>query len=105
MAQLRDLLAKSTDIAPERVAQEVALLAIRADVTEELDRLGAHFESMAGLLAGGEAVGRRMDFLIQEMSREANTFCAKSSDLVLTQLGLDLKATIDQMREQVQNLE
>jgi uncharacterized protein (TIGR00255 family) len=92
-------------IDPQRLAQEAALLAARADVREELDRLNAHAEEAAALLAGGEAAGRRLDFLSQEFNREANTLCSKSSDLALTRLGLDLKTTIDQLREQAANVE
>lgn len=90
---------------PQRLAQEAALAAARADVREELDRLNAHAEEAAALLAGGEAAGRRLDFLSQEFNREANTLCSKSSDLALTRLGLDLKTTIDQLREQAANVE
>ena len=82
-----------------------ALLAAKADVREELDRLAAHVEAARELLASGEAVGRRLDFLCQEFNREANTLCSKSTDLELTRVGLALKALIDQLREQVQNIE
>ncbi|MEM7470130.1 MAG: YicC/YloC family endoribonuclease [Pseudomonadota bacterium] len=88
-----------------RVAQELAMLAVKADVTEEIDRLGAHVAAARGLLEQGGAVGRKLDFLMQEFNREANTLCAKSGSTELTQVGLDLKALIDQMREQVQNVE
>ena len=89
----------------ERIAQEVALLAARADVREELGRLRAHFEQAQDLLRKGEAVGRRLDFLCQELNREANTLCSKSADIELTRIGLSLKAVIEQFREQVQNIE
>ena len=88
-----------------RVAQELALLAVKADVTEELDRLDAHVAAARGLLADKAQVGRRLDFLMQEVMREANTLCAKSGSTDLTRVGLDLKVVIDQMREQVQNVE
>ena len=88
-----------------RVAQELAMLAVKADVAEELDRLGAHIDAASGLLAAGGPVGRKFDFLMQEFNREANTLCSKSGSTELTQIGLDLKAVIDQMREQVQNVE
>ena len=88
-----------------RVAQELALLAVKADVTEELDRLGAHIAAARALLAEGGQVGRKFDFLMQEFMREANTLCSKSGSKGLTRVGLDLKTTIDQMREQVQNVE
>ena len=90
---------------PDRVAQELALLAVKADVTEEIDRLGAHVRAARGLLRDGGAVGRKLDFLMQEFNREANTLCSKSQSSELTAVGLELKAVIDQMREQVQNVE
>jgi uncharacterized protein (TIGR00255 family) len=83
----------------------VALLAAKADIREELDRLQAHTEAARELISGDQAVGRKLDFLCQEFNREANTLCAKSSDVELTRVGLDIKATIEQMREQVQNIE
>jgi uncharacterized protein (TIGR00255 family) len=89
----------------ERLAQEVALLAGRADVREELDRLDAHVGQARDLLAEGGAVGRRLDFLMQEFNREANTLCSKSADIALTRIGLALKAAIEQLREQIQNVE
>jgi uncharacterized protein (TIGR00255 family) len=103
--QLAELLGPATTLPPERLAQEVALLAQRADVREELDRLIAHIASAREMLAAGGAVGRRLDFLCQELNREANTTCSKSSDLELTRVGLALKTTIEQFREQVQNVE
>ena len=90
---------------PERLHQEAALLATRADTTEELDRLTAHIEQARDLLDAEEPAGRRLDFLCQEFTREANTLCSKSFDIKLTRLGLDLKAVIEQFREQVQNVE
>jgi uncharacterized protein (TIGR00255 family) len=87
------------------LAQEAAALAVKMDVREELDRLGAHIASARDLLAGGSPVGRKLDFLCQEFNREANTLCSKSSDSALTRIGLALKNTIDQFREQVQNVE
>ncbi|MGI3164651.1 YicC/YloC family endoribonuclease [Pseudooceanicola sp. 200-1SW] len=106
---LRAAMARVLENAPgqeaDRVAQELALLAIKADVTEELDRLGAHVTAARGLLAASGAVGRKLDFLAQEFNREANTLCAKAQDKDLTALGLELKTLIDQMREQVQNIE
>jgi len=88
-----------------RVAQELALLAVKSDVTEELDRLRAHVTAAQDLLASGAPVGRKLDFLMQEFLREANTLCSKSQSAALTRVGLDLKVVIDQMREQVQNVE
>jgi len=103
--QVADLAAGASGVTPERLAQEVALLALKADVREELDRLGAHVSQARELLEKGEPCGRRLDFLSQEFNREANTLCSKSADLSLTHLGLALKTAIDQFREQVQNLE
>ncbi|HEX2759078.1 MAG TPA: YicC/YloC family endoribonuclease [Rhizomicrobium sp.] len=103
-AQLQDLLANAP-VPPERLAQEVALLATRADVREELDRLTAHVQDARALIAAGKGVGRKLDFLAQEFNREANTLCSKSSDIALTRTGLALKAVIDQFREQAQNVE
>ena len=81
------------------------MLAAKADIREELDRLAAHATAARDLLANGGAVGRRLDFLAQELSREANTLCAKSNDASLTALGLELRVEIEQFREQVQNIE
>jgi len=102
--QLKDLIEGGT-VSEERLAQEVALLALRADVREELDRLRAHVQEARALLASGDAVGRKIDFLAQEFNREANTLCSKSADIALTRNGLALKAAIDQFREQAQNVE
>ncbi len=90
---------------PGRLHQEAAILATRADVGEEIDRLNAHVAAARELLGGGGAIGRRLDFLAQEFNRETNTLCSKSNDKSLTAIGLDLKAVVDQFREQVQNLE
>ena len=87
------------------MAQEAALLATRADVREELDRLRAHVQEARDLLQSGDAVGRKLDFLAQEFNREANTLCSKSADIALTRVGLALKHAIDQFREQAQNVE
>ncbi len=105
MERVAALIGEGTPLPGDRLAQEVALLAIKADVREELDRLSAHAEAGRDLLKAGGAVGRRLDFLAQEFAREANTLCAKSSDAELTRVGLSLKAVIDRFREQVQNLE
>ena len=109
-AALRDRLAAAlaaldADLPEERLAQEVALLAAKADVREELDRLDAHLEAAAGYLASGEAVGRKLDFLCQEINREANTLGSKSADLDLTRTVLDLKAALEAFREQARNVE
>jgi len=89
----------------DRIAQEIAVLAVKTDVTEEIDRLQAHVSAARKLLAQGYKIGRKLDFLSQEFNREANTLCSKSQHKDLTVIGLDLKAVIDQMREQVQNVE
>ncbi|MCX7888453.1 MAG: YicC family protein [Rhodobacteraceae bacterium] len=102
---LSRVMAEAPGADPDRVAQELALLAVKADVTEEIDRLRAHVAAARGLLSAGGAIGRRFDFLMQEFMREANTLCSKSGDRELTRIGLDLKTVIDQLREQVQNVE
>ncbi len=102
---LQALLAESPALPEERIAQEVALLASRSDVREELDRLASHIQAARTLLAEGANIGRRLDFLIQEFNREANTLCSKSASTALTATGLRLKATIEQLREQVANIE
>jgi len=108
-ARLGNLVALLRDavpgIAEERLAQEAALLVAKADVREEMDRLTAHIAAARELLAEGGAIGRRFDFLCQEFNREANTLCSKSADGDLTRIGLRLKASIEQLREQVQNIE
>ena len=103
--QVAALVESEPRLSEERLAQEVALLVARADVREEIDRLVAHVEAARELAAAGEAVGRRLDFLCQEFNREANTLCSKASALDLTRVGLDLKAAVEQLREQVQNVE
>jgi uncharacterized protein (TIGR00255 family) len=90
---------------PARLAQEASLLAIKADIREELDRLDAHVTEARALLKSGAGQGRRLDFLAQEFNRESNTLCSKSSSTELTRIGLDLKTTVDQLREQAQNVE
>lgn len=96
---------EGVDVEPQRIAQELALIAVKADITEEIDRLGAHVAAGRDLMNSDAAKGRKLDFLAQEFNREANTLCAKSQDTVLTTIGLDLKVVIDQMREQIQNVE
>jgi len=108
-AHLRTTLAKvlnAADGADEaRIAQELALLAVKADVTEEIDRLGAHVSAAHALIAAGSPIGRKLDFLAQEFNREANTLCSKAQNTGLTTVGIEMKTVIDQMREQVQNVE
>ena len=104
-AQLHELLDGNSGIAEDRLAHEAAMLATKADIREELDRLIAHVEQARGLIEGSDPKGRRLDFLTQEFNREANTLCSKAADVSLTRIGLDLKAVIDQLREQVQNIE
>lgn len=103
--QLAVLLDAKVPVSEDRLAQELALIATRLDIREELDRLVTHVAQARQLLASGGACGRRLDFLCQEFNREANTLCSKSQDSTLTRLGLDLKSVIDQLREQVQNIE
>jgi uncharacterized protein (TIGR00255 family) len=103
--QVALLTGASSTLDPERIHQEAVLLATRADIREELDRLTAHIAAARALLAEDGAVGRRLDFLAQEFNREVNTLCSKSNDVGLTAIGLDLKAVVDQFREQIQNLE
>ncbi len=102
--RLAELLSDRKDL-EERIIQEAAILAAKADVREELDRLGAHIDAARTLLASDQAAGRRLDFLTQEFMREANTLCSKSATTALTTVGLELKAVIEQLREQVQNVE
>lgn len=103
--QVTTLLAASDRFDPDRLHQEAILLAAKADIREELDRLTAHVAQATKLLSHDGAVGRRLDFLAQELNREANTLCAKSNDVELTNIGLELKSIVEQFREQVQNLE
>lgn len=104
-AQLKKLEQSDKPVSEERLAQEIAVMAVKADVQEEFDRLESHFGEAASLLAAEKPVGRRLDFLCQEFNREANTLCSKSGDTKLTKIGVDLKVLIDQFREQVQNIE
>lgn len=103
--QIEELLGKNSQISEERLVQEVTLYVAKADIREEIDRLKAHLKTAKELLAFNEAVGRRLDFLCQELNREANTTCSKSCDIELTNLGMELKTLIEQLREQVQNME
>lgn len=104
-AQIEQLLEGKGGLDPARLHQEAVLIAARADIREDLDRLRAHVDSARALLQEGESVGRRLDFLAQEFGREANTLCAKANDVSLSRIGLDLKAVVEQFREQVQNVE
>ncbi len=103
--QVTTLLATSERFDADRLHQEALLIATKADIREELDRLAAHVAQAGKLITGGGAIGRRLDFLSQELNREANTLCAKSNDVELTNTGLELKNVVEQFREQVQNLE
>ena len=103
--QVQALLEAVPALPEERLAQELALLAVKGDVREELDRLAAHVAQARDLLKEGGAIGRRLDFLSQEFNREANTLCSKSQDVALTRIGISLKSVIDQFREQIQNIE
>lgn len=104
-AALQRVMADIYDIEEPRIAQELALLAVKSDVTEEIDRLKSHVSAARALLDDAEPTGRKLDFLAQEFNREANTLCAKAQSAPLTALGLELKAVIEQMREQIQNVE
>jgi uncharacterized protein (TIGR00255 family) len=104
-AQIAELIDGKSALDPARLHQEAVLIAARADIREELDRLRAHVDSARELLQEGGPVGRRLDFLAQEFGREANTLCAKANDVSLSRIGLELKAVIEQFREQVQNVE
>ena len=103
--QVNGLLKDVPSLSSERLEQEAALLMIKADVSEELDRLGAHTAGAKNLLSLESPVGRKLDFLCQEFNREANTLCSKSGDVELTRIGLDIKTLIEQFREQIQNIE
>ncbi|MHA3913720.1 YicC/YloC family endoribonuclease [Halovulum sp. GXIMD14793] len=104
-ARVAALLDTTDRVDQDRLAQELALIAVKADVTEELDRLKTHVDAARSLLADAGPIGRKLDFLMQEFNREANTLCSKSGDPELTATGLEMKVTIDQMREQCQNIE
>lgn len=103
--QVSELLADTKGLTEDRLHQEVALIVAKADIREELDRLDSHIASARELLEAGGAIGRRLDFMCQELTREANTLCSKSGDVELTRVGLTMKAKIEQFREQVQNVE
>jgi uncharacterized protein (TIGR00255 family) len=108
-ARLREQIARLSEagatLEPERLHQEALLLAAKADIQEELDRLRAHVAAASELIASGEPAGRKFEFLAQEFNREANTICSKASDIEISRTGLELKSVIDQLREQVQNIE
>lgn len=104
-SQVDELLADRANLPEDRLAQELALLLVKADVSEEIQRLKTHIRSAEDSLASGDSVGRRLDFLCQEFNREANTLCSKAGDVALTAVGLDLKVEVDRLREQVQNVE
>lgn len=107
--RFREQIARLNDVSatfePERLHQEALLLATKADIQEELDRLRAHVAAASELIASGQPAGRKLEFLAQEFNREANTICSKASGIEISRTGLELKAVIDQLREQVQNIE
>ena len=103
--QIAEYLGENADVSEERLAQEIVFLVNRADIREETDRLQAHIKTAEQLLQSGQSVGRRLDFLCQELNREANTTCSKAADVEIINCGMELKATIEQFREQVQNME
>lgn len=104
-ARIAEIAGEHGAVTPERVMQEAAVMAGKADIREEIDRLKAHVDTARSLLASSDAKGRKLDFLCQELNREANTLCSKSAMLSLTNLGLEMKSVIEQFREQVQNVE
>jgi uncharacterized protein (TIGR00255 family) len=104
-SQVETLLGANNGFDPQRLHQEAALIAVRADIREEIDRLQAHVAALRELLAKGGPIGRKLDFLSQEFGREASTLCAKANDPGLSRIGLELRTVVDQMREQVQNVE
>lgn len=103
--QLADVMDNSAGVSEDRLAQEIAIIASKIDVREELDRLQAHVAAISELLDHDGAIGRRLDFLAQELNREANTLCSKSQDVEVTRIGVELKTVVDQFREQAQNIE
>ncbi|MEO1397718.1 MAG: DUF1732 domain-containing protein, partial [Pseudomonadota bacterium] len=103
--QIARVTGSSAEIDADRLHQEIALLATRADIQEELDRLAAHIDAARDLLSSEQPVGRRFEFLAQEFNRETNTICSKSNSTALTEIGLELKLVIDQFREQALNIE
>lgn len=103
--QIARLMENAEGLDAARLHQEAVLMAVKTDIREELDRLGAHVDAARRLIAEGGPIGRRLDFLSQELGRESNTLCAKSNDSALTAIGLDLKIEVEQLREQVQNIE
>jgi uncharacterized protein (TIGR00255 family) len=104
-AQIAAISRATPELDAQRLHAEAALLATKADIREEIDRINIHVASIRTLMLGGESAGRKLDFLAQELNREANTLCSKANAASLTAIGLDLKVTIDQFREQIQNLE
>lgn len=103
--QVAALMASGTGLDQARLHQEAAILAVKADIREELDRLKAHLDALKILLSAAGSTGRKLDFLAQEFGREASTLCAKASDVTVSRIGLDLRTVVDQLREQVQNVE
>jgi len=105
LEQITTLMADASGLDAGRLEQELSIVMSKADIREELDRLHAHIASVSEMMTEGGAIGRRLDFLCQELNREANTICSKAHDTDLTRIGLEMKATIEQFREQVQNIE
>ena len=103
--QIAEILEQSPPVSEERLGQELALLATKADIREEVDRLDAHVAACRDLVNAGGVIGRKLDFICQELNRESNTICSKAASLALTNIGLELKSTVEQFREQVQNVE
>ena len=103
--QIEEFIAIEPRLSDERLAQEVALLVVKGDIREEIERLSAHIEAAKDLLRSSASIGRKFDFICQEFNREANTLCSKSGDIQLTKIGIEIKTSIDRLREQVQNIE
>ena len=103
--QIAEILEQSASVSEERLGQELAVLATKTDIREEVDRLDAHIAACLDLVNAGGIIGRKLDFICQELNRESNTICSKAASLALTTIGLELKSTVEQFREQVQNVE
>ena len=103
--QIAEILEQSASVSEERLGQELAVLATKTDIREEVDRLDAHIAACLDLVSAGGVIGRKLDFICQELNRESNTICSKAASLALTTIGLELKSTVEQFREQVQNVE
>ena len=102
---INKIISEHSELDENKIEQEIAIIAIKQDITEELDRLKVHISSMQDLLNSSGIVGKKLDFLSQELNREVNTICSKSQYSALTKIGIEMKTLVDQFREQVQNVE